>query len=53
MQTGILHQSATVQCIVHTVGIDTATTTNLGYFIYSFYSLQLCHGLTIHNGNTI
>ena len=55
MQTGILDQSATVQCIVHTVGVDSASTTNLGNFLSfaSFLSLQLCHGLTIHDGNTI
>ena len=54
MQTGILDQSATVQCIVHAVGVDSASTTNLGNFGSSFFFyLQLCHGLTIHDGNAV
>ena len=54
MQTGVFDQSATVQCIVHAVGVDSASTTNLGNFVSSsFFSLQFCRGLTIHNGNTV
>ena len=54
MQTGILDQTATVQRIVNTIGVDGSTTSNLVHLVtIILIGSKFGHGFTIHNRNTI